>query len=778
MDDFYFEEEEKQSDSGLDLRRFWKALLRKWWLWGGIAVVITVPWVLHVKQEKPIYEAQATIQFSTVDGGTDANLVSRRWEELTSRSFAEEVVADLGLVMELQPIEKDTLIHRREVFEAFSTTENPETGSYALRFPGDGTFAVYRLGSDDRSEQKLHSDKIINAQLDTVSLNGFHFILSSAPQYPPEIIFHVRNFRHSVASFQNQIDVSFNRVHTLMYIKLQDSDPFLVMQKTNKLAEIFVEKSQSVKRSGTRRQFEVLRAQLKRAQETLKNADRKLTAFRTANVGVGTGSSEADRLGQKLARVEARRDELLLDQDNLKALLDQATSVNNEDVRRPSTARSSLYRELSRLDVFKHIAQMAVLRDELTRLEQQYSDIVANSSWENDRAIELAKQIADVHTRIDTIAKRQNKDLTEQIRRLNSEINELERQLRNLPAKESEYAELVREKENAQEIYNELNARFATMQLTQDIETEEIRILDPAIVPEFPINGNKKAKAVMGLVTGLLLGVGVVLAIEFLDKSVRTVEDVKKHLKINVLGSIPEVNFAEAFDYQDDKKIKMIDNQLVTHDYSPTPIGEAYRSLRTNILFSKDVGRVQTIVITSMAPGDGKSFTSANLAITMAQQKSNTLLIDTDLRRGVQHNTFGLPKEPGFSNFLTGSLPLPEIINETHIPNLSVISCGSLVPNPSELLGSHQMQRFLDEVRRRFDLVIFDTPPLNAATDAVVIGTQVDASIIVIRAGKTHREVARQKMELYQHIPAKVMGVILNGTDVDLAHEGYSYYHY
>jgi capsular exopolysaccharide synthesis family protein len=123
-------------------------------------------------------------------------------------------------------------------------------------------------------------------------------------------------------------------------------------------------------------------------------------------------------------------------------------------------------------------------------------------------------------------------------------------------------------------------------------------------------------------------------------------------------------------------------------------------------------------------------------------------------------------------------VPLQMVLQETQIPNLTLISCGSLVPNPSELLGSHQMERFLDEVRRKFDLVVFDSPPLNAATDAVVIGTQVDGTVVVIRAGKTVRDMAKTKLELFSSVPAKLIGVILNGTTADMAHPGYSYYHY
>jgi len=195
-------------------------------------------------------------------------------------------------------------------------------------------------------------------------------------------------------------------------------------------------------------------------------------------------------------------------------------------------------------------------------------------------------------------------------------------------------------------------------------------------------------------------------------------------------------------------------------------------------MFSKDRGRISSLVLTSNEPGDGKSFTGANLSITLAQLKSKTLLIDGDLRRGVLHNTFAIPKEPGFSNYLTQVVPLQSIIHDTQIPNLSVISCGSLIPNPSELLGSHQMTRFLDEARRKFDLIVFDTPPLNAATDAVVVGTQVDAVVLVIRAGETDRNLAKTKLELFSSVPARVLGAVLNGTTADMAHPGYSYYHY
>jgi len=429
------------------------------------------------------------------------------------------------------------------------------------------------------------------------------------------------------------------------------------------------------------------------------------------------------------------------------------------------------------LKIFEDNVSASLLRTRIAKLEEDYDKKTVNTKF-SEKAIELAGKLRKEYADVRALAQKTIRENNVEIRKLRAKIRKIKSSLKQQPAVLAQLDELERKNETLQDLYQAALSDYENARLSTEGETQKITILDRALPPDLPVNSNKKTRAAIGVIAGFMLGIIITLGIEFLDKSLKTVEDVRRNLRINVLGTIPEIDFSEIGDVQDQEKAKIIDNQIVTHDYSPTPIGEAYRSLRTSIMFSKSVGRIQSLVITSMAPGDGKSFTAANLAITMAQQKSNTLLVDTDLRRGVLHNTFGVPKEPGFSTYLTSNLPVAEIINETHIPNLSVVSCGALIPNPSELLGSHQMKRFLDEVRRRFDLIIFDTPPLNAATDAVVVGTQVDATVIVVRAGKTHRDMARQKMELYQHVPAKVIGVILNGVSTDLAHEGYSYYQY
>jgi len=277
---------------------------------------------------------------------------------------------------------------------------------------------------------------------------------------------------------------------------------------------------------------------------------------------------------------------------------------------------------------------------------------------------------------------------------------------------------------------------------------------------------------------GLLLGIVLSIGMDIADRALHTLRDVERYLNLPVLGTIPVVSFKDIPDFRDDQKALQIDRQLVTHDYSPTPVGEAYRALRTQLLFARGSERIRTLLITSISPEEGKSFTASNLAIIMAQQRTNTLLVDADLRRGVQHNTFSTSKDPGLTNYLSNKATLAGLVQPTHVPNLSVLSCGSLIPNPSELLGSMQMRRFVAEVKRKYDFIIFDAPPLDAATDSVVISTLVDAVVIVVRAGKTNRNNAKERLEIFHTVPANLVGVIMNGTEEANMKSSYSYYHY
>ena len=776
VDPLLLENDDLPSGQAIDFGRYVYALRRRWWLVMIIFVVITVPWAVYVKKEKLLYEASAVIRFKSLEKNSPG-INESRVQELTSRSFAERVVAELGLTMSI--IEGDELIRRKEVFAEFTSGHDPVSGDYVLRFPGDGSYVLSQIEEDDEeAEREIARGSIKDAQQTPRSVNGFAFRLAAdSNTMPSEVYFKIAPFRKAVEHLREREVVDIDRSGTLMTITLTDTDPSLVTQTVNNLASIFARESASIKRQDVVAQRRLLEEQLKLAKEALGESNRQLKEFQQRSLQAVDNNTQDIIL--RLTSAQQRGEDLKNYSTAIKELLNRlSTSSNGVGDINSVLNRRYIFRELLSNKAFEGVATIGINRERLKDLEDQYDDIVSKTSEVNVRAKDMLAQIETVQAQVEKEARLHLVRIGQEIVLLGNQIAGYNAKLRQLPAEQFQLAELQRDNDQKAKIYNDIDAKYQAALINEQVETEAIDILDRAIEPEFPINANKKAKAMAGAVVGFLCGVMVVLGLEILDRSIKTVDDVRQNLKINVLGAIPQIDFSETYEFQDGEKAKIIDQQLVTHDYSPTPIGEAYRSLRTNIMFSKAIGRIQTLCITSTSPGDGKSFTAANLAITMAQQKSNTLLVDCDLRRGVLHNTFGVTKEPGFTNFLTSNISALEFINETHIPNLSLIGCGSLIPNPSELLGSHQMRRFLDEMRRKFDLIVFDTPPLNAATDAVVIGTQVDATLIVIRAGKTDRNMARQKLELYQNVPAKVVGIVLNGTAIDLAHEGYSYYHY
>ncbi len=755
----------------LDLSRYISALKRRWWLAALIAVAVTVPWVWYVKMELPIYEATASIRFRNFASNSE-NLMEDIYEQITSRSFIEQVVSDLGLVVSLEQYgEQERFLTRRQVFAKFTSTHFPEAGRYVVRFPGGGKVGIFALDEDD-NEVKLRTVDLARATTDTISIHGFSFQLADQKNLPAQVTFNIDPFRVAVKSLQDRIGVDLNRSWTLMFVTLRDNDPYLVTQSVNSLANIFIRKSEKIGSDNQSNQLEMLRTQMERAKRDYDEVDARYTeAFKR----VGLGSQSGFQMTFEQRRLASGELQSLTEQqENLETLLNKIASGSAQTLEE----KRLIYGAIASSKIFDNNPTMAITRQRFENMGADYAKQIELKNETHPDVVKLQGQIDQVCDQIQETARAKLTTLQRDVQRKQSEVSQLAAKISDLPAQAGTLEELGKERDRTFQYYQQLQAQVQQLEVTSAAVQGSIEILDPAIEPQFPINRNKAARAAVGAAVGFLLGLGVVLGIEALDRTIKTVDDAKSSMKLNVLGAIPQISFGDYYDLQDLEKAKMVDQQLVTHDFAPTPIGEAYRSLRTNILFSKSAGRVQTFVITSTAPGDGKSFTAANLSICMGQQKSNTLLVDTDMRRGVLHNTFGVAKEPGFSNYLMGSILSSEIIHETHIPNLSVISCGSLIPNPSEMLGSVQLRRFLDEMRRRFDLIIFDTPPLNAATDAVVLGTQVDGVVIVLRAGKTRKEVAQQKMELFKNVHAKIIGVILNGTAVDLAHEGYSYYHY
>jgi capsular exopolysaccharide synthesis family protein len=294
----------------------------------------------------------------------------------------------------------------------------------------------------------------------------------------------------------------------------------------------------------------------------------------------------------------------------------------------------------------------------------------------------------------------------------------------------------------------------------------------------------------LGLILGLIVGVGLAVVVDGMNTSIRRRDDLEKMLNVPGLAVIPRFLPSETRGQRlsrvlpgksrngtNGKRATQRAQGLVTVHDARSSSAEAYRTLRTNLIFSQAVQTLRTLVVTSPAPSEGKTTTAANLAVSFAQQGMRVLLVDCDLRRSRIHKMFGVPREPGMTELILGQQDIDSVARETSVPGLYILPSGILPPNPSELLGGDRMRKTLASLSEAFDLIVIDTPPLLAASDAAILATITDGVVLVVRAGVTEVEAGQQAIAQLQSVGARVVGAVLNDPDSKLQQYG-GYYSY
>ncbi|MBN1526343.1 MAG: polysaccharide biosynthesis tyrosine autokinase [Candidatus Omnitrophica bacterium] len=301
------------------------------------------------------------------------------------------------------------------------------------------------------------------------------------------------------------------------------------------------------------------------------------------------------------------------------------------------------------------------------------------------------------------------------------------------------------------------------------LKSNNVRVIDEAEVPKNPVRPKKAQNILIAMIAGLLGGVGLAFLADYLDNTVKTADDVERLAKLPLLGYVPTI----------ESKYSEIEKDKFVHLMPKSAVSEGYRAIRTSILFSSpEEQMIRDILVTSAGPKEGKSTTVSNLAITMASSGNTVLLVDADMRKPRVHTIFKIKNDVGLSSFLTGKAGLEEVVRKTDVPNLSIVTCGHIPPNPSELLGTKRMKEFIEQAKTKFDRIFFDSPPLTIVTDSVVLSGIIGNTVVVINSKKTSKSALHHSKQLLTNARANVLGVVLNNLVIERGDHYYSHHYY
>jgi exopolysaccharide transport family protein len=573
-----------------------------------------------------------------------------------------------------------------------------------------------------------------------------------------------------VSAFIRRIKVTPIRNSRLVDVGFEAKDPELSAKIANTLARAYIDLNLETKLRATQEAVVWLNSRIEEERKKVEQAEKALLKYKQEhNIITDFFSKDVETItAQKLAELnrlvieaEAKRMEAetrykqAMSLKNTPEMLDSIPEVMNNDlVQKIKAMEVELLKrksELSKRYGANH-PQIIGIQNELDTLQGRKAQEVERVTNSLANAFKVAQ------------AREQS---------LKKSLGDQKGESFSLNAKAVAYTVLKREAESTKEMYDLVIKRFKETSMTENIRTGNIRVVDVAEVAKTPVSPKKTQNMLLGLIVGLFLGIGLAFFLEYLDNTIKTPDDVKTRLNVPYLGPVPYI--ATVNGNPGNKELRP-EEDLVTVASPKSTASESYRGIRTSLLFSAADNAPRVILVTSAAPSEGKTITSGNLAVTMAQSGNRVLLLDCDMRRPKMHRLFAIPRDRGVSNILVGNCTIDEAIIHTTIPGIDIIPSGPVPPNPSEMLGSQRMTKLLADVRDRYDRIILDSPPITAVTDAVILSRRVDGVVLVIRAAETHREIIKNAIGLLQSANAHTLGAVLNG--VEMGRDSYYYYQY
>ncbi len=593
----------------------------------------------------------------------------------------------------------------------------------------------------------------------------------------------------------------------IIRITASSSDPKEAALIANVFTDIYTSQNLSNSRVRSHAMREFLQSQMEAKRGILDTTETGLQEYMRRS-GVVSLDAETNKVVQQLSQLEAQRDGLEVEKSTrLKSLESYKQELARQE---PNTAKAMGE---------SNDSYIRLLQDQLAKLEVQRDVTIAQNPGMVDQKL-YSEKLTEINGQINEFKKRlsertqvylnsllpgdqrgangnapflgqlKQKVIEQQIEldgigarltALNIVLADYDKRFTQIPKKSIDLAKLQRARLSSEKLYLLVEEKFNEAAISEKSEFGNVNVIDHAEVPMLPVSPNVPRNLILGFFLGLGLGVGIVFVRAFNDTCIRSPEDLKR------CGFVPltSVSLMNGEASKTDQgagpsgRIQSLDRHLVAHYRPLSPTSESYRRLRANVQCVQIDTPLRCFVVTSANPKEGKTTTTCNTAISFAQAEMKILLIDGDMRRPTVHTVFGLPNTVGINELLFGRAPAEQVIRKNVVPNLDIITCGAIPPNPAEILGSKRMKEFIAQMKERYDVVIFDSPPILAVTDAAVLAAGTNGVVLVAAAAETQRAGLERASEFLGSVGVRTLGVVLNKFDPRRAYGSYySTHHY
>lgn len=771
---------------GFQLLDYWRAVRKRIWLVIGIAVLVTTLAAIYMARKPSIYAAKATVQVDLEQSNPDLTLDRQRPMLTADPSYFNTQLQLLSSDSLLRRVIKE---HSLDTNGEFQKAKN-EGSSSALR----SMLKAVGLARDDSKKEPETAATGSNSSLisadeiaEAVRLAPYVDVIKKNLSIDP-----VREARVTVKDTR-LIDVSFTSTNA-------ELSAFVA----NGIAETFTSYNQE-RRSGTsRKTSDFLQGRIADLQTEIRNDETKLIELENKEGIIKTTGEQTIEI-ERLAVLNKEKLEAELARTNAEAEL---LAVQKSPERLKSVVEAKLGRFITekqnsilayRTDTEKRISDLQAQRQKLLEEYHEKADPVR----------EVDRQIESFDGRLTAFVEKINKEVNEYRESVaKDEINNLQttyaktrdNELKIKASYDEQYAKaqsqnsgavtitLLRQNLEANKAFlKQLKDSLSGSDIAAEGSDNNISVAGFAIPNDVPVAPRRVMTVFAALVLSTLFGMGLALFLEYLDDTIRTVEEIESVLQLPALAAIPTIDslpkrkllLVGANEEIDDRA----NSELLIYSDPRSGLSEAYRQLRTSILLSTAGHAPKSLLITSSLPSEGKTTTATNTAISLAQTGAKVLIVDADMRRPRLHNVFNITNGEGLSTLLSSESTDAEVKRVVKVDEgtqMHILTSGPIPPNPAELIGSEQMASLLTRLQKHYTHVVIDSPPITSFTDGVLIASMVDGVILVVHSGKSSRQVVRRAKQLLQDVGSRILGVVLNNVNLrsqDNYHYYQTYYH-